>query len=91
MQNARRLIIDGRLCWATDVGCQDFERAAWNRCIVDGKLFVEWWEAMEQALSHTPTAAPLPAVVRIGNIPEHRPTQAGGFAVPVEAEENETK
>jgi len=84
----RKLTIDGLPCIARDIGCADFSRAARNRQIVKERLFTDWWVQMESALAHTPKNAPLPAIVRLGNIPEHR-TPNQGFSRPFEDEEED--
>jgi len=89
MLGERRVIINGLPYIARDIGCPDFSRARLNREIVKKKLFIEWWQAMESALSRTPKGAPFPSIVRIGRIPEHRPPKRSGFSQPFEDEEED--
>ena len=55
---------------AKDLGCDDFERAAWNRHIVKNKLFTIAYQVVESALAHTPLKQPLASWIPRGSLPQ---------------------
>lgn len=52
--------IDGEYCHCIDIGCDDFDRAEWNRYVVANNLFVRGYEEVEDWFTHTPLGSPLP-------------------------------
>jgi len=53
----------------TDTGCDDFDRAAYNRYIIQNKLFTTGYLAVEQAVAHTPRSQSLPSWITLGELP----------------------
>ena len=64
-----RRVIDGVRYCCQDIGCADFNRAEYNRYIIQNKLFTTGYIAVEQAVAHTPQGRPLPSWITPGNLP----------------------
>lgn len=63
-------IIDGTRYCCHDIGCDDLERAEYNRFIVKNKMFTTFYEMMDSWFAHTPLKQPLPDWMPIGELPE---------------------
>ena len=63
-------IIDGKRCLCVDVGCDDFDRAAFNRYIIKNKLFTTAYILVENAIAHTPLKQPLASWIPRGALPQ---------------------
>ena len=62
-------IVDGHWRLCTDIGCDDFDRAEYNRFIIKNGLFTTFYELMENWLLNTPPSRPLPSWMPFGDIP----------------------
>lgn len=63
-------VIDGVLCQCQDVGCDDFDRAEFNRYTVANKLFTTGYISVENALASTPLGQKLASWIPRGNLPQ---------------------
>ena len=63
-------IIDGVLCCCKDTGCDDFDRAEFNRYIIANKLFTTGYILVEEALAHTPLSEILASWIPQGELPQ---------------------
>lgn len=63
-------IIEGVPCLVTDLGCDDLERAALNRALVESGVWSSAYEEIRRALSGVAQGAPLPRGVPRGSLPE---------------------
>ena len=61
--------IDGICYHCNDIGCNDFDRAEYNRFIIKNGLFTTFYELMENWLLDTPPSRPLPSWMPLGDIP----------------------
>ena len=53
----------------TDLGCNDYDRAAWNRWMVKNRLRTIGYEVVENYLRHSPRNYPLPSWIPQGELP----------------------
>ncbi len=53
----------------TDLGCDDFDRAEWNRYIIEHRLFTTAYQIVESAIAHTPLSQPLTSWIPRGELP----------------------
>lgn len=44
----------------TDIGCDDFEKAEYNRYIIKNRLFTTGYQLVEDWFAHSPLNSPLP-------------------------------
>ncbi len=49
-----------------DFGCDDFDRAEYNRYIIKQKLFIIGYILAEEAVNHTPFTQPLAKWIPVG-------------------------
>ena len=63
-------VIDGVRYRCLDVGCDDWERAKYNRLIVKNKLFDIYYKELEAWLAHAPLNQPLPNWIKQGELPQ---------------------
>ena len=63
-------IIDGHRYCCRDVGCDDLERARYNREIVARRMFTTSYQEVEYYLTHTPLHRPLPLWIPQGQLPQ---------------------
>ena len=75
-------VIDGIRYRCIDTGCDDFDRAEYNRYIGEHNLFLAGYRAVEEALERTPRAQPLASWIPRGELPQVNGGGAGrGYRV----------
>ena len=62
-------IIKGKTYCCLDTGCENFDRAALNREIVNEKKFISGYLQIEEAVSKTPLGQGLPYWISCGELP----------------------
>ena len=58
-------LIDGVQYICIDVGCDNLDRATYNRKLVKEQLFTDWWRDMERTIAAVPSNRALPSWIPV--------------------------